>query len=199
MRHTYAYETTIIIDDAMLADAMRLTGLTEKTAVVHARASGIDQTRDRKEVDCPRRIRSEGSGAAAQAPAAFPPAMILPDSSVWIEHFRHGNASLAAWLENDETLCHPFIVGELACGHLSSGLDHPNASNSARGTPDAARGSAAAASSAIGLKRQGLAGSMRICWICVAGERQKSGRSTGRGTCGEQAGSAARPRTSGEQ
>ncbi len=28
--------TTIIIDDAMLADAMRLTGLTEKTAVVHA-------------------------------------------------------------------------------------------------------------------------------------------------------------------
>jgi predicted nucleic acid-binding protein len=44
--------------------------------------------------------------------------MILPDSSVWIDHFRHGNASLAAWLENDETLCHPFIVGELACGHL---------------------------------------------------------------------------------
>jgi Arc/MetJ family transcription regulator len=28
--------TTIIIDDAILADAMRLTGLTEKTAVVHA-------------------------------------------------------------------------------------------------------------------------------------------------------------------
>ena len=28
--------TTLIIDDAMLADAMRLTGLTEKTAVVHA-------------------------------------------------------------------------------------------------------------------------------------------------------------------
>jgi Arc/MetJ family transcription regulator len=28
--------TTINIDDAMLADAMRLTGLKEKTAVVHA-------------------------------------------------------------------------------------------------------------------------------------------------------------------
>jgi Arc/MetJ family transcription regulator len=28
--------TTLIINDAMLADAMRLTGLKEKTAVVHA-------------------------------------------------------------------------------------------------------------------------------------------------------------------
>ena len=28
--------TTLIIDDAMMAEAMRLTGLTEKTAVVHA-------------------------------------------------------------------------------------------------------------------------------------------------------------------
>jgi Arc/MetJ family transcription regulator len=28
--------TTLNIDDAMLADAMRLTGLKEKTAVVHA-------------------------------------------------------------------------------------------------------------------------------------------------------------------
>jgi hypothetical protein len=46
--------------------------------------------------------------------------MILPDSSVWIDHFRRGNTSLAEWLENDQALCHPFIVGELACGHLSS-------------------------------------------------------------------------------
>lgn len=46
--------------------------------------------------------------------------MILPDSSVWIDHFRRENTSLAKWLENDQALCHPFIVGELACGHLSS-------------------------------------------------------------------------------
>ena len=44
--------------------------------------------------------------------------MILPDSSVWIEHFRHGNASLADLLENDRALCHPFVIGELACGAL---------------------------------------------------------------------------------
>lgn len=46
--------------------------------------------------------------------------MILPDSSVWIDHFRQGNASLGEFLENDAVLCHPFIVGELACGQLPS-------------------------------------------------------------------------------
>ena len=45
--------------------------------------------------------------------------MILPDSSIWVDHFRRANTFLAEWLENDQTLCHPFIVGELACGHLS--------------------------------------------------------------------------------
>ena len=46
--------------------------------------------------------------------------MILPDSSIWVAHFRRANTFLAEWLEHDQTLCHPFIVGELACGHLSS-------------------------------------------------------------------------------
>lgn len=46
--------------------------------------------------------------------------MTLPDSSVWIDHFRRGNVLLAEWLENDQALCHPFVIGELACGHLSS-------------------------------------------------------------------------------
>jgi predicted nucleic acid-binding protein len=46
--------------------------------------------------------------------------MILPDSSVWIDHFRRGNAPLAAWLDQDLALCHPFIVGELVCGYLPS-------------------------------------------------------------------------------
>ena len=44
--------------------------------------------------------------------------MMLPDTSVWIDHFRHGNASLVELLQNGQALCHPFIVGELACGHL---------------------------------------------------------------------------------
>jgi predicted nucleic acid-binding protein len=44
--------------------------------------------------------------------------MILVDTSVWIEHFRAGNDRLRNLLFDEEVLCHPFIVGELACGTL---------------------------------------------------------------------------------
>lgn len=46
--------------------------------------------------------------------------MILADTSVWIDHFRRRSPQLAALLERDEVLCHPFIVGELACGSLKA-------------------------------------------------------------------------------
>ena len=45
--------------------------------------------------------------------------MILVDTSVWIDHFRRGNTTLAARLEEDVVWCHPFVIGELACGGLS--------------------------------------------------------------------------------
>ena len=44
--------------------------------------------------------------------------MILVDTSVWIEHFRAGNNRLKTLLLDEQVLCHPFIVGELACGIL---------------------------------------------------------------------------------
>ncbi len=44
--------------------------------------------------------------------------MILVDSSVWIDHFRHASAHLAALLASRLVWTHPFVVGELACGHL---------------------------------------------------------------------------------
>jgi predicted nucleic acid-binding protein len=44
--------------------------------------------------------------------------VILTDTSVWIEHLRRGNDDLAGRLQNGDVLCHPFIVGELACGNL---------------------------------------------------------------------------------
>lgn len=40
------------------------------------------------------------------------------DTSVWVEHLRRGEPRLAALLGESEALCHPFVVGELACGHL---------------------------------------------------------------------------------
>jgi predicted nucleic acid-binding protein len=44
--------------------------------------------------------------------------MLLADTSVWVEHLRRGEPRLAAFLETGEVLCHPFVVGELACGNL---------------------------------------------------------------------------------
>jgi predicted nucleic acid-binding protein len=46
--------------------------------------------------------------------------MVLVDTSVWIEHLRRKNAALVDLLENEQTVCHPFIIGELACGNLKN-------------------------------------------------------------------------------
>jgi predicted nucleic acid-binding protein len=43
---------------------------------------------------------------------------MLADTSIWIDHFRHGNTPLASHLDCGNVAIHPFIVGELACGHL---------------------------------------------------------------------------------
>jgi predicted nucleic acid-binding protein len=49
--------------------------------------------------------------------------VILADSSVWIDHFRRGNPELRRHLEAGEIACHPFVIGELACGRLSPRRD----------------------------------------------------------------------------
>lgn len=46
--------------------------------------------------------------------------MVLVDTSVWVSHLRDGNTELANLLNNGSVLCHPFIVGELACGNLKN-------------------------------------------------------------------------------
>lgn len=44
--------------------------------------------------------------------------MILVDTSVWIDHLRTANRQLTGFLLEELVLCHPFVVGELACGAL---------------------------------------------------------------------------------
>ena len=46
--------------------------------------------------------------------------MILVDTSVWIDHFRRGNDRLKNLLNENQVLCHPFVIGELACGNLKN-------------------------------------------------------------------------------
>jgi predicted nucleic acid-binding protein len=45
--------------------------------------------------------------------------LILVDTSVWVDHFRSGDAQLAGLLERGKVLMHPFVVGEIACGSLT--------------------------------------------------------------------------------
>ncbi len=45
--------------------------------------------------------------------------MILVDTSVWIDHFRKGDARLVDLLERGVVVMHAFVVGELACGNLA--------------------------------------------------------------------------------
>jgi len=44
--------------------------------------------------------------------------MVLVDTSVWMAHLREGATGLEALLLEGRVLCHPFIIGELACGNL---------------------------------------------------------------------------------
>ncbi len=60
------------------------------------------------------RTRS-GAGAAAAAAGVR---VILVDTSVWIDHLRAGESSLAELLDGGGVLAHPFIIGELALGRL---------------------------------------------------------------------------------
>jgi predicted nucleic acid-binding protein len=44
--------------------------------------------------------------------------VILVDTSVWVDHLRTGNATLAALLDAGMALTHPFVIGEIALGSL---------------------------------------------------------------------------------
>jgi predicted nucleic acid-binding protein len=44
--------------------------------------------------------------------------VILVDTSVWIDHFRAADRQLVEVLEGAQVVCHPFVAGEVALGHL---------------------------------------------------------------------------------
>ena len=53
--------------------------------------------------------------------------MILVDTSVWVDHLRRDNRALSNLLLEGRVLCHPFVIGELACGNMrarSTILEH---------------------------------------------------------------------------
>ena len=45
---------------------------------------------------------------------------VLVDTSIWVNHFRSSTTHLEGLLENTKVICHPLIIGELACGNLKN-------------------------------------------------------------------------------
>jgi len=46
--------------------------------------------------------------------------MVLVDTSIWIDHFRKPSSKFIEILNNSEVSCHPYVIGELACGNLKN-------------------------------------------------------------------------------
>ncbi len=46
--------------------------------------------------------------------------MVLVDTSVWVLHLRGGKSGLEWLLDEARVACHPFIIGEIACGNLKN-------------------------------------------------------------------------------
>jgi predicted nucleic acid-binding protein len=46
--------------------------------------------------------------------------LVIVDTSVWISHLRAADAELTEALEAGEVMCHPLVIGELACGNLKN-------------------------------------------------------------------------------
>jgi predicted nucleic acid-binding protein len=44
--------------------------------------------------------------------------MVLVDTSIWVNHLRKGDRHLESLLLDSQVACHPFIIGELACGNI---------------------------------------------------------------------------------
>jgi len=49
--------------------------------------------------------------------------MVLVDTSVWVNHLRYVNRGLETLLNEGHVICHPFIVGEIACGDLRNRVE----------------------------------------------------------------------------
>ncbi len=46
--------------------------------------------------------------------------MVLVDTSVWVNHLRMGDIQLEELLLDGKVVCHPFVIGELACGNIKN-------------------------------------------------------------------------------
>jgi predicted nucleic acid-binding protein len=93
--------------------------------------------------------------------------VVLVDTSVWIGHLRDGHEGLSALLDAGEVLCHPFVVGELACGNLINRTEIISLLRALPQTPVAAQDEVLALIQARHLAGKGL-GYVDVCLLAAA-------------------------------
>ena len=49
--------------------------------------------------------------------------MVIVDASIWVTHLRQGSRHLSQLLLDTQVGCHPFVVGELACGNIKNRVE----------------------------------------------------------------------------
>jgi len=61
--------------------------------------------------------------------------MILVDTNIWINHFNKVDPQLIELLNVGAVACHPFIIGELACGNIKNRVEILSLLNALPSTP----------------------------------------------------------------
>src|ERR1039457_1156917 len=83
----------------------------------HPKSSArFDCWRSGQAPDCSGRYDARFPGGAPAAHGSKP--VTLVDTSVWVNHLRHGDARLAQLLTDNGAGLHPFVQGEIAAGNL---------------------------------------------------------------------------------
>jgi predicted nucleic acid-binding protein/Arc/MetJ family transcription regulator len=109
-------KTTLNIDDDLIERASKMTGIKEKTTLVKLGLEALIAMESAK-----RLARLGGSEKhLKQVPRRRSAWVVLVDTSVWVSHLRETNESLVGLLNDGKVVCHPFVIGELACGGLQN-------------------------------------------------------------------------------
>jgi predicted nucleic acid-binding protein len=106
--------TTVTLDDKLVESLRESTGIKETSALV--RQALVEM---RQRVAAERLAAMGGTLPNLKAPPPFHQyRMIIVDTSIWVDHFRRRQSSLASLIAEGNLALHPYVLGELALGGL---------------------------------------------------------------------------------
>ena len=105
--------TTVTLDDALLNRAQLLSGVRERSALLKEALSALIERESARRLA---RLGGQRAKTAGRPPPQTRQPVMPVDSSIWIDHFRRGNAALAGLLETGLVCAHHFMIGESAYG-----------------------------------------------------------------------------------